>query len=30
VWPQASGRILVEQRHDDRELPLELRLVFAS
>jgi hypothetical protein len=30
VWPQPAGRILVELRHDDRELPVELRLVFAA
>lgn len=29
LWPQTTGRILLEVRHDDRELPLQLCLAFA-
>lgn len=29
VWPQPRCRIMVQQKHNDKELPLELCLVFA-
>jgi hypothetical protein len=29
LWQDPHGRILIEQKHNDRELPLELCLVFA-
>ena len=29
VWPTPSGRLMVQQKHNDKELPLELCLVFA-
>jgi hypothetical protein len=29
VWPLPTARMMIQQKHDDRELPLELCLVFA-